>query len=130
MIRRRVGVFSVAPSTQAGGASNVRKLGPPKGSQAMSSAPEFDPLSPAMLANPYPVYAELQEKHPVFWHEKMGAWVVTRYEDCRDVLMDAERFVRDPRRVSQPSSEASASVQTLGAARQEELRRLIIGSIH
>jgi cytochrome P450 len=96
----------------------------------MSSAPEFDPLSPAMLENPYPVYAELQEKHPVFWHEKVGAWVVTRYDDCRDILMDAELFVRDPRRVSEQSSEAGASIQSIDAQRQIELRRLIIGSMH
>jgi cytochrome P450 len=96
----------------------------------MSSAPEFDPLSPAMLENPYPVYAELQEKHPVFWHEGVGAWVVTRYEDCHNILMDTELFVRDPRRVSEVSSETSTSIRTLSASRQGELRRLIIGAIH
>lgn len=96
----------------------------------MVSAPEFDPLSPALLENPYPLYAELQEKNPVFWHEKMGVWVVTRYADCRDVLMDAELFVRDPRRVGEPSAEAPASIQNLSAVAQSELRRLIIGSIH
>ncbi len=96
----------------------------------MSSAPEFDPLSPAMLENPYPVYADLQEKHPVFWHEGAGAWVVTRYEDCRNILMDSELFVRDPRRVSELSSEAGASIRSLDVPSQGELRRLIIGSIH
>jgi cytochrome P450 len=96
----------------------------------MSSAPEFDPLSPAMLENPYPVYAELQEKHPVFWHEQMGAWVVTRYADCRDILMDSELFIRDPRRVSEQSTEASASLQSIGVAKQSELRRLLIGAVH
>lgn len=96
----------------------------------MSSAPEFDPLSPAMMENPYPVYAELQEKHPVFWHEKLGAWVVTRYEDCRDILMDSELFIRDRRRVSEQDTENSASLQAIDVARQSELRRLLIGSIH
>ncbi|GAA3348272.1 hypothetical protein GCM10020358_66120 [Amorphoplanes nipponensis] len=96
----------------------------------MSSATEFDPLSPAMLENPFPVYAELQEKDPVFWHEKVGAWIITRYEDCRDVLMNAELFVRDPRRVGEVSGDTDASIQTLEAERQSELRRLIIGSIH
>jgi len=96
----------------------------------MSSATEFDPLSPAMLENPFGVYAELQEKNPVFWHEKVGAWIITRYEDCRDVLMNAELFVRDPRRVGEVSGDTDASIQTLEAERQSELRRLIIGSIH
>jgi cytochrome P450 len=83
-----------------------------------------------MLEDPYPVYAELQEKHPVFWHEKVGAWVVTRYDDCRDILMDAELFIRDPRRVGQPSGGADASLQSVDAAKQAELRRFITGSIH
>jgi len=96
----------------------------------MSSAAEFDPLSPTVLENPYPVYAELQEKHPVFWHEKLGSWVVTRYENCRDILMDAELFVRDPRRVGEVSAEPPASIQSIDVARQSELRRLVIGSMH
>jgi cytochrome P450 len=96
----------------------------------MTVAPEFDPLSPAMLENPYPVYAELQEKHPVFWHDQVGAWVVTRYADCREVLMDTGRFVRDPRRVGEVSADSGASLQSLDGSSQGELRRLIIGSIH
>jgi cytochrome P450 len=96
----------------------------------MSSAPDFDPLSPAMMENPYPVYAELQEKHPVFWSEKVGAWIVTRYDDCRDILMDSELFIRDRRRVSEQDTEDSASLQSIDVAKQAELRRLLIGSIH
>ncbi|MFI6599355.1 cytochrome P450 [Nonomuraea sp. NPDC050536] len=96
----------------------------------MSSAPDFDPLSPAMLEDPYPVYADLQERHPIFWDEKVGAWVVTRYDDCREILMDSELFVRDPRRVSEVSSESGESIQVIDVKAQAELRRLVIGSIH
>ncbi|WP_433213874.1 cytochrome P450 [Microtetraspora malaysiensis] len=96
----------------------------------MSSAPDFDPLSPAMLEDPYPVYADLQEKHPVFWHEKVGAWVVTRYDDCREILMNSELFVRDPRRVSEVSAESGESIQGVDVKAQSELRRLVTGSIH
>lgn len=96
----------------------------------MSSAIDFDPLSPVMLENPYPVYAELQEKHPVFWHEKVGAWVVTRYDDCRAMLMDSELFVRDPRRVSEVSTDSGESIQGLDVKAQAELRRLATSSIH
>jgi cytochrome P450 len=96
----------------------------------MSSAADFDPLSPAMLEDPYPVYTRLQEEQPVVWHDQIGAWVVTRYDDCREILMDSELFVRDPRRVGQASSEANASIQAIDAAQQDALRRLIIGSMH
>lgn len=96
----------------------------------MTSAPEFDPISPATLENPYPVYAELQEKNPVFWHEKTGAWVITRYDDCRDILMDSELFTRDPRRVSEVSPEADTSLRSIEAEKQAELRRFIVGAMH
>jgi len=96
----------------------------------MTSVVDFDPLGPAMMEDPYPVYAELQRKHPVFWQEQVRAWIITRYDDCRDILMDGESYVRDPRRISEPSKDASASVQTLAAENQTELRRLLIGSMH
>lgn len=96
----------------------------------MTAALDFDPLSPEMLEDPYPVYAELQQHHPVFWHEKVGAWFVTRYDDCQAILKDAELFVRDPRRVGQASAESEGDIQNLEARNQAELRRLIIGSIH
>jgi len=96
----------------------------------MTSVVDFDPLGPAMMEDPYPVYAELQREHPVFWQEQVRAWIITRYDDCRDILMDGESYVRDPRRISEPSKDASASVQTLAAENQTELRRLLIGSMH
>lgn len=52
------------------------------------------PLSP--VANPYPLYSQLRRRAPV--HSLTGAhgldktWLVTRYEDARAVLRDAERF--------------------------------------
>jgi cytochrome P450 len=96
----------------------------------MTSVVDFDPLGPAMMADPYPVWAELQEKHPVFWQEQMGAWIITRYDDCREILMDGESYVRDPRRLSQVSRDKSASVQTIDAQSQTDLRRLLISSMH
>ena len=52
------------------------------------------PLSP--VADPYPLYSQLRQKSPV--HSLTGAsgpgktWLVTRYDDARTVLRDAERF--------------------------------------
>jgi cytochrome P450 len=96
----------------------------------MPSATDFDPLGAEVLDDPYPVFAELQATHPVFWHEKMSAWVVTRYDDCRDILMDADLFVRDARRVSEVSSGSGESIGSIGADQQTELRRLVVGSMH
>jgi unspecific monooxygenase len=48
----------------------------------------FDPTHPDFLANPYPTYAHLREEAPLFFHDKWGAWVVTRYEDVNALLRD------------------------------------------
>jgi cytochrome P450 len=48
----------------------------------------FDPWSPAFVANPYPVYAQLREKAPVTWFEPTGQWVISRYADVNTLLRD------------------------------------------
>jgi cytochrome P450 len=53
---------------------------------------EFDPQALSALDDPYPIFAELREKHPVFHSAERDLWVVSRYEDVRGVLLDAETF--------------------------------------
>ena len=53
---------------------------------------EFDPQALSIMDDPYPVFAELREKHPVFHSAERDLWVVSRYEDVRAVLLDAESF--------------------------------------
>jgi cytochrome P450 len=48
----------------------------------------FDPWSPAFIANPYPVYAQLRENAPVTWFEPTGQWVISRYADVNTLLRD------------------------------------------
>lgn len=50
----------------------------------------FDLLSPAAIADPFPVYARLRADDPVHWSERAGGWVLTRYDDV-------SRALRDPR---------------------------------
>ncbi|MGW4651409.1 cytochrome P450 [Kitasatospora sp. NPDC004289] len=45
--------------------------------------------------NPYETWARMREQEPVRWHEPglfPGFWSLTRYEDIREVLRDAETF--------------------------------------
>lgn len=46
---------------------------------------KIDFQSPEFIANPYPVYAELREKAPVFPIEP-GIWLITRYHDVEYLL--------------------------------------------
>lgn len=52
----------------------------------------FDPLSAEQRQNPYPLYAAAREHAPVFFAERFGFWVVTRYDDVLAVLKDDETF--------------------------------------
>ncbi len=48
----------------------------------------FDHQDPAFVTDPYPVLRRLQETAPVFWSERMGAWLVTRHADVRAAFRD------------------------------------------
>ena len=50
---------------------------------------DFDPHRLTAEEDPYPVYAELREHHPIYYSEERRMWVVSRYEDVRAVLLDA-----------------------------------------
>lgn len=51
----------------------------------------FDPLG-EHLQDPYPFYARARAEEPVFFSERFGTWVVTRYQDVRMVLSQPEVF--------------------------------------
>ena len=48
----------------------------------------FDPWSPAFIADPYPVFRELREHHPVLYDERTGQWLITRHADVNRLLRD------------------------------------------
>lgn len=79
----------------------------------MPGASVYNPLHPDTLANPYPLYAELREQTPIFWHEQSNSWALTRYRECREVLRDNETFARDRRRVGVEIPEFLQNIQTL-----------------
>jgi hypothetical protein len=54
--------------------------------------PDFDPLDPDYLADPYPFYARFRRKAPVFYAPKIDFWVVSRYEDIVGIVKDPETF--------------------------------------
>ncbi|MFF4693742.1 hypothetical protein [Streptomyces sp. NPDC001307] len=90
----------------------------------------YDPLDATILRDPYPVLAELRSSNPVFWHEGMGSWALTRYADCVAVLRDHATFARDPRRTGGTVTEPSLSVQSLDPPQQGRIRSLFITALH
>ena len=65
-------------------------------------------LDPAVLADPYPLYARLREEDPVHWDPFLHCWVVTRYSDVHQVLQSFSAD-RTPSPENCSSQNASAS---------------------
>jgi cytochrome P450 len=95
----------------------------------MQSLVSYDPLDEATLADPYPVLARLRDESPVFWHQGMGCWCLTRYADCVAVLRDHERFARDQRRAGTRVPAAGLSVQSLDPPEQSAVRSLFTSAV-
>jgi cytochrome P450 len=51
---------------------------------------EYKPDDPQVLADPFPLYRRMQDEDPCHWSPRLKAWVLTRYEDVRDVCLDKE----------------------------------------
>lgn len=53
---------------------------------------EFQPLQGDQLEDPYPFYTRARDEQPVFFSPSLQAWVVTRYDDVRAIVQEAETF--------------------------------------
>jgi cytochrome P450 len=51
---------------------------------------DYRPDDPGMLADPFPLYRRMQDEDPCHWSPRLKAWVLTRYEDVRNVCLDRE----------------------------------------
>ncbi|PFG73995.1 cytochrome P450 [Tepidiforma thermophila] len=69
----------------------------------------FRPDRPGYGENPYPELERLRRAEPVHWSANLGAWVLTRYAECEQVLLDAETFSADPADEGGPAGERVAA---------------------
>jgi cytochrome P450 len=51
---------------------------------------DFRADAPEFLRDPFALYARLRAEDPVHWSPRLKAWVLTRYDDVRAVLLDRE----------------------------------------
>lgn len=56
---------------------------------------DFRPEDPAILANPYPLFARMRSEDPVHWSPRLKSWVLTRYDDIKRVCLEPERMSSD-----------------------------------
>jgi len=50
---------------------------------------DYRPNDPAILADPFPLYARMRDEDPAHWSPRLKAWVLTRYEDVKGVCLDS-----------------------------------------
>jgi cytochrome P450 len=53
---------------------------------------ELDPFSETFFEDPWEVYRWLRDEEPVYHHERLGFYAVSRYDDCVAVHRDTEGF--------------------------------------
>ena len=70
---------------------------------------DTDLLTPVYLADPYPSYTALRATTPVFFSQRLNAWVLTRYQDVHRALKDS-RLVSS-RRVSSYAKQLSTELR-------------------
>lgn len=44
------------------------------------------------FSNPFPLFAQLRQSHPVFYSESLGGWVITRFQDVSDILHNHQDY--------------------------------------
>lgn len=57
-----------------------------------TGCPVHHGYEPFELDNPFPSYAALRAEEPVMFDERVGLWVVSRYDDVKAVFTDWETF--------------------------------------
>ena len=86
----------------------------------------YNPLDIKTLENPYPIYDQLRTKRPVFFHEGMKSWVLSRYSDCKEVLANNDAYAMDLRRIGKDVPRVSQNLQSLDPPDNKGLRSLIL----
>lgn len=92
--------------------------------------PDFDPASRDFLESPYPVFRRLREFSPVHWNERLESWVVSRYDDCLEVLRDHDAFAADPRHVGASLPPSRVSLQTTDGPEHAAIQRVLLRALH
>jgi cytochrome P450 len=110
---------------------------------ASGQAHEIDDAlaSPAFFADPHPIYRRMRTECPVFWSERLGRWIVTRYEDVAAGLRSRDlsnagrsaRLLREPsvgncHVVDQLTRHFGAGLLYSDPPRHTEIRKLLSGA--
>lgn len=92
--------------------------------------PAYDPYDYAIHENPYPAYAVLRERAPLYYNEQRDFWAISRHADVVAAFRDHERFSSadgvslDPSATG-PQAARVMSFLAMDEPRHGQLRRLV-----
>lgn len=89
----------------------------------------FWPLDPTMVADPYPVYAELRRQDPIHWHEQVHSYVLTSYRDCDQVLQQPQTFASDFRAIGDEVPKEFLSLLNLDPPDHDVIRGIVLAAL-
>ena len=79
-----------------------------------------DILSPEFSEGPFPVLTLLRDEHPVYYHEAMNSYMISRYEDVekafKDPAFNSNNYEWQLEAVHGPTNQSQAT----GANRRKE----------
>jgi pimeloyl-[acyl-carrier protein] synthase len=96
--------------------SNLPQHSAPAVSSPNSALSLYRLLEPEVLANPYPLFAQLRAEDPVHWDPYLHSWVVTRYADVVAVLRD----------FSASRTPTPEQLSSMGLSRLDPLARVMV----
>ena len=86
----------------------------------------FDPYSPRVDADPFPLYKTLRDEHPCFWSEDASMWVLSRYADIMRALADWRTYSSASGNLhDELPNRAGNTLGTTDPPRHDRLRALI-----
>src|SRR5262245_39950589 len=86
----------------------------------------FDPFSPAVDADPFPLYQRLRDEAPCFWSNDAQMWILSRYADVFAALGNWKVYSSaSGNMMTELPDRAGATLGTTDPPRHDRLRALI-----
>lgn len=87
---------------------------------------KFDPYSPAVDSDPFPLYKTLRDEYPCFWSEEAGMWILSRYADIVTALNDWQTYSSaSGNLMTELPNRAGSTLGTTDPPRHDRLRGLV-----
>ncbi len=96
----------------------------PRGCPVSHDAAAFNPFGDAYAQDPAGYLRWARAKEPVFFSPELGYWVVTRYDDIKDIFRDHGRF--SPSNALEKITPPTAAVQQVLASYDYAMNRTLV----